>query len=1130
MKILRLEILNLASLDNPSGEVIDFTKGALADTAIFSIVGPTGSGKSTILDAICLALYNRAPRYPRRKGERNQMIEIYGQPDAGDNIRIAPTDSRNILTRGKKDGYSKLTFLANDGCIYRAEWSVHFSYKKYAPVVTTLVKLETTPETVVETVMEWDAIPAIIGLDYDQFLRTVLIAQGSFASFLTARENERYELLEKLVGCEDTYNRIADEIKLRKDEASVREKEIKAHIDAYNDDILSDEEINELNYNKFLFSAQLNTIRRQADDIDAQIKWYDTFDTINADYLKAKAAERRALDEVELMKPSASRLALHDAIAPALTMAAEVRRLDGTITQHQNDIGYHSQTVERKTNDLESLNAQKAEQADLLKCALQAIDLAAPHIRQARLLFAKIETAASALKDKDIAVDAAQKESDAAQKALATNADDIAKAKDAKAKADDNLLKIKADIESERSSFDSKLKQNDDDLALEYAKIEHTDADSLVANNTLAAQRLADLNRAIGYNDNIAKWSHLFRTNTSRRDTLIEDNGKIKVQLQSFSIDALALEVDALNTSYTLLTSENWALHRSLLRPDAPCPLCGGTHHPYATDRQSVADASSSLLALLNEKKALLDKQKKAEQSLNKTLSKNEGEIDTLKRSIDADAVNIEQEKSKLAALMSKYPEWSETTDPLASLLDDYNASQASAQMALNEYNAVQKRISGLNERRSNDMKSKSEFETGATVRIEAARQSADDSAKVLVGYQSQTENLANQCAARNEALQRLGAEQKKAKAEVDELKTLYNNELSGKNPDDEEARLVKAREGAEKKIADVLEKITKVSAELSSAKAVVETHAKQSDADQAVRRERIAQLDAWISTFNATAAAPLSCFDIYAMLEATDDWERIRTDKTTKEQALAAATALRLAAESRLTQHSERKPAMSLDDLMQEARRLATTDISARLHAVEQRLERHCRAVQLTCGMAQAMADASACAADWRAIADACGSDGRTLRKIAQCYTLRFLVEHANAEIRKFNSRYELIHVRNSLGLRIIDHDRADDIRETTSLSGGETFVVSLGLALGLASLSSRNISFDNLFIDEGFGSLDPSTLAAVIDSLAMLQTSQGKKVGVISHTDIMSERITTQIRIVKNGNSGSSHIEIYP
>ena len=98
MKFLQLEILNLASLDKQGGEVINFEEGALGESTIFSIVGPTGSGKSTLLDAICLALYNRAPRYPRKKGDKNQSIEIFGAADASENNRLAPTDSRNILT------------------------------------------------------------------------------------------------------------------------------------------------------------------------------------------------------------------------------------------------------------------------------------------------------------------------------------------------------------------------------------------------------------------------------------------------------------------------------------------------------------------------------------------------------------------------------------------------------------------------------------------------------------------------------------------------------------------------------------------------------------------------------------------------------------------------------------------------------------------------------------------------------------------------------------------------------------------------------------------------------------------------------------------------------------------------
>lgn len=224
-----------------------------------------------------------------------------------------------------------------------------------------------------------------------------------------------------------------------------------------------------------------------------------------------------------------------------------------------------------------------------------------------------------------------------------------------------------------------------------------------------------------------------------------------------------------------------------------------------------------------------------------------------------------------------------------------------------------------------------------------------------------------------------------------------------------------------------------------------------------------------------------------------------------------------------------QKKPDMQKEALLEKKAELENVS-NQELIDTKARLQRHNMAKELMGNMFAQKQKAEVAKREWEEIADAIGGDGKTLRKIAQCYTLRFLIEHANVEIRKFNSRYELQQVKNSLGIRVVDHDRADDVRDTTSLSGGETFIVSLGLALGLSSLSSRNISFENLFIDEGFGTLDPDTLATVIDSLAMLQSSQGKKVGVISHTDTMSERITTQIRIIKDGNSGSSHIEIYP
>lgn len=275
MRLLRLEILNLASLDKSGGEVIDFQGGPLGSSNIFSIVGPTGSGKSTILDAICLALYNMAPRYPHKKGKRDN-IEIYGKKDESENNRLSPTDGRNILTRGKRQGYSKLTFLANDGIIYRAEWHVSFNRVRFNDVVTNLFALTFENGVLVkEEVRDWAALPQIIGLDYEQFLRTVLIAQGAFANFLTASEEERYKLLEKLIGCEEMYGRIAAEISARRSAADAALTAVQAQVDAQARDLLNPEELKALEERIAALGQQDADVKKDLEEVRHALEWYE---------------------------------------------------------------------------------------------------------------------------------------------------------------------------------------------------------------------------------------------------------------------------------------------------------------------------------------------------------------------------------------------------------------------------------------------------------------------------------------------------------------------------------------------------------------------------------------------------------------------------------------------------------------------------------------------------------------------------------------------------------------------------------------------------------------------------------------------------------------------------------------
>jgi exonuclease SbcC len=141
---------------------------------------------------------------------------------------------------------------------------------------------------------------------------------------------------------------------------------------------------------------------------------------------------------------------------------------------------------------------------------------------------------------------------------------------------------------------------------------------------------------------------------------------------------------------------------------------------------------------------------------------------------------------------------------------------------------------------------------------------------------------------------------------------------------------------------------------------------------------------------------------------------------------------------------------------------------------------------------------------------------------------TLDVLLFYTNAHLKDLAKRYRLERVKNSLGLQVIDQDMGDEVRSVHSLSGGESFLVSLALALGLASLSSQRVKVESLFIDEGFGSLDAETLRVAMDALDILQ-SQGRKVGVISHVAEMTERIPTQVQ-VRKGTGGKSTVHVIP
>ena len=1156
MKFLQLEILNLASLDKQGGEVINFEEGALGESTIFSIVGPTGSGKSTLLDAICLALYNRAPRYPRKKGDKNQNIEIFGATDASENNRLAPTDSRNILTRGKKEGYSKLTFLANNSSIYRAEWHVRFQRVRYENAKTALYKITRNGEEITEETADWNELPNIIGLDYDQFLRTVLIAQGSFANFLTAKENERYELLEKLIGCEETYTNIATEIKKAKDQATDAYNQMAASVEAVKQNLLNDEELIQLQEEIARLEKAEKELDSQLQAISKDLQWFEENDKQINQIATCQTDMKQAADAIKAMQAQILRLQLHDEVQPAVNLLQEVERQTQSIHEQEENILKAEVNIKSQESAIDESKKTLASLKEAVSQAQEQQEKALPVIAEARALKTKMEAAMPNLKEKKEALELAQKENQTAQKDVEENARNIQKWEAETEKANLALKTTKEEIAKQKQVLHEATQAAEQAWETERNKTAGQNIEELQNSKAIADRKLQDVQQAIKVVAHLDAATAEKQKNEERILVLGKRNAEIDEALGKLTIEALEKETQTLRNAYTLMVSEKWEIHRANLTEGKPCPLCGSTTHPYHTDNKQFEEATTELSQLLKVKEDLLKQQQIQEKELSGERKQNDGEVQTLQKQQEKLSGEIATYEEEWKALIAQYPKIPKAETELKSLLPIYENKAKDASSKLSLFNKIQKEIERLTQLKDKAVKDEAAYESKASTILNKVQENTSTCATKLAEQKALTINLISQQKSKEEAYVKALQIWNSAKKEMEEWQEKYKQILNGEEPDAAEQRLTAAKDEATKAADKQNENINKLKAELANSKGSHQTMLSQNKTMKENLQAKEKELNLWIEEYNKQLEEKsiegkdseetdskergieersfesrfIDQNTIREMLHSAEDWNAIRREKDEKEKAVASTTALYQSAEKAHQQHLEHQPAQTRDALLAIQQEYQERSQRNELIAANARMQNHQEALKQLGDKAEALKLVTQEKDDWTAITDAIGADGKTLRKIAQCYTLSFLIAHANQEIRKFNSRYELQQVKHSLGIRVIDHDRADDIRDTTSLSGGETFIVSLGLALGLSALSSRNISFENLFIDEGFGTLDPDTLATVIDSLAMLQSSQGKKVGVISHTDTMSERITTQIRIIKNGNSGSSHIEIYP
>jgi exonuclease SbcC len=291
------------------------------------------------------------------------------------------------------------------------------------------------------------------------------------------------------------------------------------------------------------------------------------------------------------------------------------------------------------------------------------------------------------------------------------------------------------------------------------------------------------------------------------------------------------------------------------------------------------------------------------------------------------------------------------------------------------------------------------------------------------------------------------------------------------------------------------------------------------------------AQLEAWLATFAARTTRALERPALDLLLARDEAWfraERMELDRL--ESAVRTAEGAWQVHQKNLEAHQNSRPtpdeepavAADLETLL-----VAQRDAGQRRDTARSRLLADDQRRAESAALARELEKRQTAALPWERLNELIGSaDGAKFRAIAQRRSLDILVGYANTQLDHLNARYRLERLSESLNLIIIDREMGDERRSVHSLSGGESFLVSLALALALASLTSNRLRIESLFIDEGFGSLDPDTLNTAMSALTRLE-AQGRKVGVISHVAEMADAIPVQIQVVK-GRAGASRLVV--
>ncbi len=1005
MKIIELQFKNINNLKGEHS--ISFEKVPLSNASIFAIVGPTGSGKSTILDVITLSLFNRIPRFSKAISKNEIAKEA------------------SVLTHHTKDAFASIEYEIK-GQRYKSAWSIKTNRNdKLNDYEMTFYN----PDGSVEDLKKSE-VPSkneeIIGLKYDQFVKAILLSQGEFAKFLKADKNERGALLENLTGT-SIYRAIGAK-------TYVKYKSVKEALDT--EKLLLNENTSLDTEQRTELETVLQSSQKAKIDLDKQIVELNQLLSIKTDKNRIKESlikKSEELSEIEKTTEAFTdqqiKLTTHHKLShlqgPLATYNDSLKNAEiskKNLTKYEEDLKDTQKQLESSIAEMASLTKQTVN-IDNFKTTMASFeaeivnfDKDLEHLKKQggetriRINNQKKHSPISLGDKPSEAINALVEREKTINSLIEKSKIDLSK----------SIAELKQDHAKDQEEFDQ-LKE----LESLVKSIEN-----LEEKINIDSKKLIEFQASIKLNTPLL----------SKTQTLLNTISQQISLLRKQKEDALKIaELEDL---------------RATLQSDEACPLCGSLEHPYTKH-------------LPPQQQSEIDKQiKQAELNIDKHQSEIVGYtsiLDQSKKAIELTEQNIEQAKNN----------------------------------------------------RSNETKICEEKMSKISIQVEFNSQSIAD----IIAINS---NLLQRKAEAIEAISEL-EQNKRLSNEYKELEKIGNQYRSLNKQRQEKYQGDKVTDQTNKLQDD----FQNSNANITKLKAVIDTESKSLQRDIQLFESITKELQPKIKKlgFNKLEEIATNLLDESTLDGLIKTQEKINTD-TIRVKTEVANLKKNLA--ERETQDIDQN--LSLEQLQE---RIKEKNNTAKQHneiaiTNQAKLKRDNEDRIKLKNREKVIADLNKEFSKWSLLNKMIGdATGNTFANFAQGLTLQNLLVYANRRLSNLSDRYLLDKPEDDGSLIVIDKYQGNSSRSVKTLSGGETFLISLALALSLSDMASKNVALGCLFIDEGFGTLDSDTLELAMTTLETLQSESQKTVGVISHVQALKERIDVQIKLKKNAQ-GYSQIEI--